>query len=148
MKRSLSDARARQQLLERLERLSPDAKPLWGKMNAPRMLAHLVDWMLMAKGDVKVALKNHPARHAPIKQVAIYWLPIPKGIPTAPELVSRVPSEWTAERDALRRHIQWFEKLDSKFVWPAHPLFWKLSPEAWCVLGYRHTDHHFRQFGI
>ena len=30
----------------------------------------------------------------------------------------------------------------------AHPAFGKLSPRAWGVLAWRHTDHHLRQFGV
>ena len=79
MRRSLSDASARQELVDRLDRLFPEAKPLWGKMTAPQMLAHLADWMLMAKGALKAA---------------------------------------------------------------------RMTPKAWYVLGYRHMDHHLRQFGV
>jgi Protein of unknown function (DUF1569) len=74
MQRSLSDARARQELVERLERLAPEAKPLWG-------------------------------------------------------------------------NVQSFETLNPA-VWPEHPVFGEMTPRAWCVLGYRHMDHHLRQFGI
>ena len=148
MQRSLSDARARQQLLDRLKQLSPDATPLWGRMTPPQMLAHLADWMLMAKGELKAGAVRLPVRYPPLKQLAIYWLPFPKGVPTAPELLSRKPSEWAIERAAVRMHLQSFETLDSKTVWPDHPAFGKLTAAAWNVLGYRHTDHHFRQFGI
>jgi hypothetical protein len=34
------------------------------------------------------------------------------------------------------------------FRWAAHPAFGRMSHRAWGVLGYRHLDHHFRQFGI
>ena len=65
MPKSVWNSRARQELLERLERLAPEAKPRWGKMNAPQMLAHLRSWMQMAKGELKTANKNlrpvHPA---------------------------------------------------------------------------------------
>jgi hypothetical protein len=148
MQRSLSNVRAREALLERLERLSPEARPRWGTMSAPQMLAHLVDWMRMAEGKLKTAPKNRPLRYPPIKQLAIYWLPFPKGVPTAPELVSRAPLEWAIEQDAVRQHVQSFGKLDSKFDWPDHPAFGKLTPQAWGVLGYRHMDHHLRQFGV
>jgi len=87
MKKSLSDARARQELLDRLERLTPETPARWGKMNAPQMLAHVADWMLMAKGELKAAPKKRPLRYPVIKQLAIYWLPFPKGVPTAPELI-------------------------------------------------------------
>jgi hypothetical protein len=148
MQRSLSNALARQGLLDRLERLAPDATPLWGTMSAPRMLAHLADWMLMARGELETAPRNRVLRYPPLKQLAIYWLPFPKGVPTAPELVSREPSEWAIERAAVRDHLRWFEHLDPKVVWPEHPVFAKINGNAWCVLGYRHMDHHLRQFGV
>jgi hypothetical protein len=146
MQRSLSDARARQNLVDRLERLSPEAKALWGKMSAPQMLAHLADWMLMAKGELKTAPKNRGLGFPPVKQLAIYWLPFPKGVPTAPELISRKPLAWTVERAAVREHVLSFETLNPA-VWPEHPVFGEMTPRAWCVLGYRHMDHHLRQFG-
>jgi uncharacterized protein DUF1569 len=148
MQRSLSNALARKELLERLERLTPEATPLWGTMTAPQMLAHLADWMLMAKGERKVALRNLPVRYPPLKQLLIYWLPFPKGVPTSPELIGRKPLEWAIERAAVRKHVQSFEKLDPKMIWPEHPVFGKMTPQAWCVFAYRHMDHHLRQFGI
>jgi hypothetical protein len=148
MKKSLSDARARQELLARLERLTPDATARWGKMTAPQMLAHVADWMLMAKGELKTAAKKRPLRYPVIKQLVIFWLPWPKGVPTAPELLGRKSSEWAIERAAVRKHVQSFENRDPKAAWPDHPAFGKLTARAWGVLGYRHTDHHFRQFGI
>ena len=148
MQGSLSNALARQELLDRLERLGPEATPLWGTMTAPQMLAHLADWMLMAKGELKAAAKKRPLRYPVIKQLAIYWLPFPKGVPTAPELIRKKPVVWAIEYAAVRHHLQSFENLDANTMWPEHPAFGKLTRTAWNVLGYRHTDHHFRQFGI
>jgi hypothetical protein len=148
MQKSLSNARTRQELLARLERLKPGATPLWGTMTAPQMLAHLTDWMLMAKGEIKVALKKRPQRIPPLKQLMIYWLPFPKGIPTSPELIGRKPLEWATERAAVRGHVQSFENLNSKSTWPEHPVFGKMTPKAWSVFAYRHMDHHLRQFGV
>lgn len=148
MPKSLSNARARQELLDRLERLTPEATPHWGVMTARQMLAHLADWMRMAKGELKVALKNRPQRYPPLKQLLIYWLPFPKGIQTSPELIGRKPLEWESERAAVRRHVESFENLNPKMTWPEHPVFGKMTPKAWSVFAYRHMDHHLRQFGI
>jgi len=149
MQRSLSNALARKELLDRLERLTPDTTPLWGEMTAPQMLAHLADWMLMAKGELKAARINRPLRYPPLKQLVIYWLPFPKNVPTAPELKGRKPLEWAVERGAVRRHVQSFENMDPPIAtWPEHPVFGKMTPKAWCVFAYRHMDHHLRQFGI
>jgi hypothetical protein len=148
MPKSLWNAQARHELLDRMERLAPEAKPLWGRMNAPQMLAHLANWMRMAEGELKTAPMNLPLRYPPIKQLVIYWLPWPKGVPTAPELIGRDPSDWTNEQAGLRRYIHSFEKRNPKTVWPVHPAFGKMTTRAWGVLCYRHIDHHFRQFGI
>jgi uncharacterized protein DUF1569 len=148
MQKSLSNARARQELLDRLERLKPEAAPLWGTMTAPQMLAHLADWMLMAKGELKVTLKKRPLRYPPLKQLLIYWLPFPRRVPTSPELIGRKPLEWEIECAAVRQHVQSFESLDPNAIWPEHPVFGKMTSKAWCVFAYRHMDHHLRQFGI
>src|ERR1700674_1310486 len=123
MRKSLSDVRARQELLDRLERLRPEASPRWGKMTAPQMLAHLADWMLMAKGELKAAAINRPLRYPPLKQLVIYWLPFPRGVPTAPELIRSDLPDWNIEYAAVRRHVQSFGKLDPKKTWPEHPVF-------------------------
>lgn len=148
MPKSLWNAEARQELLDRLARLKPDARQLWGGMNAPQMLAHLVDWMQMAKGELRTKEKRLPLRYPMVKQLVIYWLPFPRGVPTAPELIGREASDWAGEYAAVCRHVESFEKLDQKSGWPVHPAFGKLTPRAWGVLGYRHIDHHLRQFGV
>jgi hypothetical protein len=147
MAKSLANARARQELVDRLGRLTPETKPLWGKMTAPQMLAHLADWMLMARGELNVAPKKAPLRYPPIKQLVIYWLPFPKGVPTAPELITRKPLAWGVEHAAVRRDVESWENLKPS-AWPAHPVFGQMTTNAWCVLAYRHMDHHLRQFGI
>ena len=117
-------------------------------MTAPRMLAHLSDWMAMASGSLPTQPRKLFLRYAPVKQLAIFWLPFPKGVPTAKELITRAASDWSMERAALCDSIEAFEKLHPDGVWPLHPAFGALTPRAWGVLGYRHTDHHLRQFGV
>lgn len=148
MPKTLWDARARNELVARLNSLAPDATPRWGQMTAPRMLAHLSDWMAMASGSLPTQPRKLFLRYTPVKQLAIFWLPFPKGVPTAKELITRAASDWSMERAALCDSIESFEKLHPDGVWPLHPAFGALTPRAWGVLGYRHTDHHLRQFGV
>jgi len=112
------------------------------------MLAHLADWMLMASGDIKTAPRPRALRYPPLKQLAIYWLPFPKGVPTSPELLARTPREWSSELASVRQCVESFEQLYLRAQWPEHPVFGKMTPRAWGVFAYRHMDHHLRQFGI
>lgn len=136
------------ELCTRLERLGPGAAPSWGRMNAPQMVCHCTDALRMVSGALPTAPKKVPIRFPPLKQLIIYWLPFPKGVPTAPELLARQPSEWQREKQALRHELDALVKRGRSGPFVPHPSFGRLTPKAWGVLVYRHLDHHFRQFGI
>lgn len=137
----------RDEIVQRIARLAPDARPTWGRMTAPQMLAHMTDALRMALGDLPTRSKRLPLRYAPLKQLIVYLVPFPKNAPTARELVSRVPEAWEAERDACCALIERFGAESPSRAWPEHPAFGSLSARAWGVLGYKHFDHHLRQFG-
>jgi hypothetical protein len=147
--KTLWDRDSRRELLERMSRLRPDATPVWGRMNAGQMMAHLVGWMRMANGELKIAPLNRPLRYPVVKQMVVYWLPWPKGVPTAPELMPKDQSDFAGDHAAFCRYMaEYDKKRDPSAKWPEHPAFGNLTTRAWGVLGYRHTDHHLRQFGV
>jgi hypothetical protein len=148
MRKTLWNAESRKELMARLDRLEPDTMPLWGTMSAPQMLAHLANWGEMADGNIATARRPSILRMPPVRYLVIYWLPWPKGVPTAIELISRDPTGFSEEREAVRRGIEKFASGDPNRAFPEHPAFGFISPALWGVLGYRHTDHHLRQFGV
>lgn len=131
----------------RLARLVPDGRARWGRMSAPQMICHLAESMRMALGDLPVARKNLPIRYPPLKQFIIYLAPFPKGAPTAPELLARMPRDWNADVAEFRTLVGRFSARGEQAAWPEHPAFGRLSGRAWGVLAYRHIDHHLKQFG-
>ena len=148
MAKSIFRAASRAELQQRLARLAPDRAPLWGKMNAPRMVVHLSDSLRMALGELSAAPKKTPLRFPIIKQLVIYLAPWPKGAPTAPELLARAPAAWTSELVTLSALVERFATRSPGEKWPPHPAFGSMTGRAWGALVYRHCDHHFRQFGI
>jgi hypothetical protein len=148
MSKSIFQARARAELQQRLATLTPDRAPLWGKMNAPKMVVHLADALKMALGELPVKPRKVPLRFPIIKQLVIYVLPWPKGTPTAPELLARAPAAWNGEIVTLSALIEKFSTRTAREPWPPHPAFGKMSGRLWGALVYRHCDHHFTQFGV
>jgi hypothetical protein len=146
MKSIWNDA-ARREIRERVRKLRADAPGRWGRMNAPQAVAHLADALRMAIGELPCTGKRLPLRWPIVKQLVIYWAPFPKGAPTAPELVGRVPATWSAEISELHLLIDRVAGVPASFAWPPHPAFGTLSRRAWGVLIYRHMDHHLTQFG-
>jgi hypothetical protein len=75
------------ELHERVQRLTTTQAAQWGKMTPLQMVAHLSDSLRMASGELEAAPKKVPLRFAPLKQLVLYLLPIPKGVPSSPELL-------------------------------------------------------------
>ena len=146
--KTLWNPRDRESLFDRLDRLGPDARPLWGRFTAPKMLAHVNDALRMSAGALPTTFKRTPLRFPVVKHLLVYVAPWPKGVPTARELLERGDAaSWEAERKAFPAAVEALVKRDAKAPSPVHPAFGELSHRAWGRLAWRHVDHHFRQFG-
>jgi hypothetical protein len=146
--KSVFNPAVHRELQERVQRLKPRQEAQWGKMSAAQMVAHLTDSLRMASGELECTPKKVPIRFSPLKELVLYVLPIPKGVPTVPELIARKPGEWTAEIADLREQLNGLVERGAEALAPSHPAFGALSPKQWGVLVYRHMDHHLRQFGV
>jgi hypothetical protein len=143
------DSAVRSSFVDRVTQLRVDAKPRWGKMSASAMLAHLNDSYRMTTGELAVKPKRGPLKYAPIKQLIIYVLPFPKGAPTAPELIARGDNAVLEdERRLFVRLCDQLGGLPSTAILQPHPAFGVLSYDEYGALMAKHTQHHFRQFGI
>ncbi|MFN2398195.1 MAG: DUF1569 domain-containing protein [Gemmatimonadaceae bacterium] len=146
--RSLWQESARTALLRRLGRLSSEAQARWGLMTAAQMLAHLNDAFCLSTGELSARPPRGLLRIPPLNYVVACLLPFPRGAPTAPELLRRAPDPWETEINRLHKNVAAFGRRDPRGPWPDHPIFGRLAGWAWGMLGYRHLDHHLRQFGV
>jgi hypothetical protein len=136
------------EILLRLEKLTPATKPAWGKFTAARMLDHCAGAMRAGLGDFPVRPKKTPFRNWPMRKLVIYVLPWPKGAPTARELLADVEPDFEEAKAALRAALQRFAEVGPAGKFADHAGFGKLSGKDWGALTYRHLDHHWRQFGL
>lgn len=144
---SLRNERARQGLAERLRRVTPDAKPQWGSLDAPRMMGHLYDSLAAGLGGLDVPRRGPAAfRHFPLKHLAIYVVPMPKNAKAPRELLARTPGNFEEER---RHLLEGMERMAAmpEGPGPEHFLLGALSYDQWSRLNWKHIDHHLRQFG-
>jgi Protein of unknown function (DUF1569) len=149
MAASMWDPSLRASFAERAKKLNRDTKAGWGKFSASGMLAHLNDSYRMCTGELKVKSKNLPLRYPVIKQLVIYVAPFPKSAPTAPELLARCDGVvLDDEKKAFEAMIMKLAAIKPGDPLPEHPAFDVLTYKAYGVLMARHTDHHFRQFGV
>ena len=147
--KSLAQAEGRQEIMNRMSRLAPDSRPRWGAMSVGKMICHLTDNLHMALGDIETRSKNKKLYQTfAVKRLVIHWLPWPKGVPTAPELLVTAPATFQADAERLRALVERFGTEADGTDGRIHPLFGRLSKTDWGVLQYRHFDHHLGQFGV
>jgi len=137
--------------IERLEKLKPDSQPLWGKMNAGQLLAHLNVTYDMASGKVdpknnffiKWMLKTF------VKQGVVGPKPYPKNSRTAPVFLVSDEQDFQIQKKLFLENIQNTQKLGaSHHEGLASPSFGALTADEWSVTYSKHIEHHFEQFGL
>ena len=152
--KSLNKPADRAALLRRLERIRPDTQRRWGRMTAPQMICHLTDSFRGVMGQ-RVSTSASPKlprwRQRLIKLVALH-LPLrwPHGVKTRADVDQErggtAPADFQNDVAELVRACHEFATDDRA---PApHYLFGPMSRDDWGRWGYRHMDHHFRQFGV
>jgi hypothetical protein len=149
--KNLFEAATVNEVKERMGRLTPDSARVWGKMNAPQMLAHCAAGMELALGD-----KKPPRMLAGwilgwiVKPMALKdGEPMRRNSPTMPELVIQDERDLGMERVRLSGLIDRFAAGGpAGCTTHPHSFFGKLTAEEWAILQYKHLDHHLRQFGV
>ena len=151
--KSLLNPKDKQESLQRLQRLTVDSRPLWGKMSAHQMICHLADSFRAATGEKGASPATNFFNRTVVKWIALQtpmrW---PKGVKTRPEMDQLIggtkPIEFEIDRKILLELIERFTASKRDFLWSAHPLFGEMNELEWLRWGYLHLDHHLRQFGL
>jgi hypothetical protein len=140
----------RESLTRRLRGLCEKDRPLWGQMTAAEMLAHLIATLRFALADPeppRARRRGRWLRLPPVKYAFVYLMRFPKEAPT-PSRFRVAPDESVEDQIVTIERLmnQVADRANSRDPLPEHPYFGRLTRHAWGVLGYKHADHHLRQF--
>jgi Protein of unknown function (DUF1569) len=147
---TLADPSVRAACRDRIRQLDPNSTQKWGRMTARQMVCHLNDSFRVGMGEKYASPASNLLQRTLIKWVALRApLKWPPGVPTRPEIEQgrggTPPAEWESDRAQLLGLMDAFA--DSQ-TFGVHPVFRKMSRRDWLTWGYRHVDHHLRQFGV
>lgn len=145
--KNIFDAADRSAIIDRIRGLGPDNARRWGTMSLSKALCHMGDQLSSALGELEAKRVKTPVSRFPIKQLVVWVMPWPKGIQTAPEMLTTDLAELDVARDRL---VELIERMGARGVeaeWTPHVAFGPLSGKAWGRLAWRHLDHHLKQFG-
>ncbi|MGH9398539.1 MAG: DUF1569 domain-containing protein [Terriglobia bacterium] len=133
---------------DRIERLRADSERQWGVMTPAQMLAHCSAWMEMAAG------LNNPPRSfigrivGKMAKRSILEKPIRHNMPTDKTLLIQGEKDFVVEQ---RHLLDWVERFSAGgpqgCTTHPHSFFGYMTPLEWATMGYKHLDHHLKQFG-
>lgn len=152
---SLADPRERAAIETRLASITPASERRWGRMTAPQMICHLTDAFRASLGE---RTGGKPMRPPPlvgrtlVKWGALYTpIPWPHGLRTTAtadqERGGTPPVEFARDVAELRASMDRFVRELPAISQRTHFIFGTLTPWEWARWGWRHMNHHLRQFG-
>lgn len=134
----------------RLEKLQPDSKALWGKMNVAQMLSHIQVPMEVALGDKKLKRTLIGLLFGRIAREKLFTeKPFPENLPTDPSFIRKGEHNFGEEKQKVTLLINRFVSGgESGLSQLPHPFFGKLTATEWGTSLWKHLDHHLRQFSV
>lgn len=139
------------EVIARINNLTSESQPKWGKMSVAQMLAHCSVTYEMVYTD------KHPKPNAFtkfilklfVKKIVVSEKPYAKNGRTAPQFLISDKRVFTTEKQRLIDFINQTQELGAThFDGKASHSFGKLTSQEWNNSFYKHLDHHLTQFGV
>lgn len=148
--KNIFDTGVTDEIISRINKLSPGDRPQWGKMNAAQMLAH-------CNVPYEIIYENkHPAPNALLKFILKTFIkkkvvgesPYPHNVRTAPQFIMKDEKKFEEEKNRLIDFIIKTRDLgENYFNGKESVSFGTLTSGEWSNMFYKHLDHHLNQFG-
>lgn len=137
-------------LISRINALTPETQPLWGKMNVGQMLSHCQAPIDVAFGNVKLKSNIIFLLLGRILKKKILAAPMfKKNSMTEPSFIRTGEYDFEKTKAELISKVKRFaEEGTSCIKVEKHPFFGKMSFEEWDNLQWKHLNHHLKQFGV
>lgn len=146
--KSLFEETVKNEVEDRIHKLSHNITPAWGKMNASQMFYH-------CQFPLKVALKKeHPALKPNLlaklffKKAMYNDKPWRKNLPTMSKFKAVDEKDFDIEKQTLLKLVNEFSNKRTVSEWHSHPTFGDFTKEQWGKMQYKHLDHHLKQFNV
>ena len=132
----------------RVQALTPETKPTWGKMSVDQMLHHCNLVLAESLGEHKAA-----ANLRGLPKSWIRWMilngPWGKGAPTRPDMYIAKGQryDFAGEKARMLAMIDRVLAKPMDSAWPESANF-PMTGRHWSQLNFRHLNHHLKQFGV
>jgi len=141
------DPAVKQDIINRINKLTPETKQLWGKMNVAQMLSHVQLPISCAYGTHKVKGSILLRLVGPLFKSILYNdKPYKQSLPTDPSYIVIDAKNFESEKQKLLDLVNKFSP--DTIVLLNHPVWGKMTKNQWSKATWKHLDHHLKQFGV
>ncbi len=145
--KNLFDPAVKQDIIARINKLTPQSQRQWGKMDVAQMLAHCQMPLGVATGDHKLKGSFFIKLVGPLfKKQLFNDKPFKRDLPTDKSFKIADTRDFEKEKQKLVQMISVFS--ETAMSSEPHPFFGKLTKEEWSKGTWKHLDHHLQQFGV
>nr|WP_321227450.1 DUF1569 domain-containing protein [uncultured Psychroserpens sp.] len=148
---NIFDQKETETVINRINNLSVETKPKWGKMSVDQMLAHCNVAYEMVYEDIHPKPKGLKKMLVKllIKPYVTTEKPYKKNGQTAPQFIVKNSKDFELEKERLINYLEKTQSLGaSHFDNKESHSFGKLTTNEWNNLFYKHINHHLNQFGV
>jgi hypothetical protein len=144
--KNLFDPAVKQEIIARINTLTPATQRQWGKMDVSQMLAHCQKPLGVATGEHKLKGSFFIKLIGPLFRKQLYNdKPFKRDLPTDRSFKIGDARNFEKEKQQLIAMISSFS--ENTMSDEPHPFFGKLTKEEWSKGTWKHLDHHLQQFG-
>ena len=141
------DPAVKQDVINRINRLTAQSQQKWGRMNVAQMLSHVQLPISCAYGTHKVKGSFLLRLVGPLFKSILYnEKPYKQGLPTDPSYIVVDEKNFEGEKQGLLDKLHRFDR--GNILVEDHPVWGKLTKEQWSRATWKHMDHHLKQFGV
>jgi hypothetical protein len=149
---NIFDTKVSESIINRINQLTHETQPKWGKMSVSQMLAHCcVTYEYVYEPNkypapgfmFKIILK------AIVKKSVTNEIPYKHNLRTGPDFLISDKKDFDFEKNRLIEFIKRVQKEgENSFDGRVSHSFGKLNKTQWNNMFYKHLDHHLSQFGV
>lgn len=146
--KSIYNSNDNQELVNRINQINSESKPLWGKMSADQMCEHCLLTSNVAFGKQELKINFLMKLVGKMMKNKVFNWEFKKNSPTAPEFIVKNSVDLDKSKAELIKNIQLLQNGQKNITVMNHPFWGKMTYEDWDKLMYNHMDHHLKQFGV
>jgi hypothetical protein len=147
---SIFDKASNEAMISRINTLSPESKPLWGKMSVDQMFKHCSALIEPAFGKSPIKMGFLEETYGSFQcGLALSDSGYGKNSHTAKDFVFSDKYDFeTSKKELIEKFIRFANEGAECITTSKHPYWGITKIEDWDCMMTKHLDHHLKQFGV